>query len=135
MRRLLLTLAAGLLLSGAADPPDRSAVQGPLIRVDPAGFDFGAVLPGKVLRKEFRLRNAGDQPLLLERVSTDCGCTVGKLSRTTLEPGGATSLLVSLTTPARRGRLLKRVTVHSNDQKAPRLLIKIQATVGEPPAD
>ncbi len=135
MSRFLLALAAGLLLCGVARnaAPDEAG-QGPAIRVDPTGFDFGAVVPGKTLRKEFRLRNAGDRPLVLQRVRTSCGCTVGKLARTTLEPGAATSLAVSLATGTSRGRLVKTVVVPSNDPKTPLLEIKIQATVGEPPA-
>ena len=92
------------------------------------------MLPGKTLRKEFRLRNAGDRDLVLQRVRTSCGCTVGKLARTTLEPGAATSLSVSLATGTSRGRLVKSVLVPSNDPKTPLLEIKIQATVEEPPA-
>ncbi len=135
MSRGLALLAAGLLLCGTAraEGPEAGA-RGPLIRVEPAGFDFGAVVAGKVLRKEFRLRNAGDQPLLLQRVRTSCGCTVGKLARTTLEPGAATSLVVSLTTGMSRGHLVKSVIVPSNDSQTPLLEIKVQATVEAPPA-
>jgi hypothetical protein len=135
MSRGLMLLAAGLLLCGAARAEDSDAgARGPLIRVEPAGFDFGAVVPGKLLRKEFRLRNAGDRPLVLQRVRTSCGCTVGKLARTTLEPGAATSLVVSLATGSSRGHIVKSVVVPSNDTKTPLLEIKIEATVEEPPA-
>ena len=135
MSRGLALLAAGLLLCGTAraEGPDTGA-HGPLIRVEPAGFDFGAVVAGRTLRKEFRLRNAGDQPLLLQRVRTSCGCTVGKLARTSLEPGAATALVVSLTTGSSRGHLVKSVVVPSNDTKTPLLEIRIEATVEAPPA-
>ena len=135
MNRGFAVLAAGLLLCGAAraEGPDGN-VRGPLIRVEPASFDFGAVVAGKVLRKEFRLRNAGDQPLLLQRVRTSCGCTVGKLARTTLEPGASTSLVVSLTTGSNRGHLVKSVVVPSNDPKTPLLEIRIEATVEASPS-
>ena len=85
MSRGFLLVAAALLLCGAVKD-ETPAARGPVIRVEPAGFDFGSVLPGKTLRKEFRLRNAGDQDLVLQKVRTSCGCTVGELARTTLAP-------------------------------------------------
>ena len=47
----------------------------PRIRVEPEAFDFGKALPGKTLRKEFTLRNFGDAELVIEGVTTTCGCT------------------------------------------------------------
>ncbi len=133
MSRLLPVLAAGLLLCAAAPEEAPAVAQGPVIRVEPPGFDFGTVVAGKKLRKEFRLRNAGDQALLLKPVRTSCGCTVGKLTQTRLEPGASTTLAVSLDTGTSRGRLVKSVLVPSNDPKTPLLEIKIQATVAGSP--
>jgi hypothetical protein len=133
MSRWLAVVAAALLLSGAAKD-EIPAGAAPAIRVEPAGFDFGSVLPGKELRKEFRLRNAGDQDLVLQPVRTSCGCTAGKLARTTLGPGESTALSVTLKTGMGRGHLVKSVLVPSNDPKTPLLEIKIQATVEAAPA-
>ncbi len=132
LRGMLLLLSGCLLLAGTALAGEpEAAAHGALIRIEPAGFDFGAVLGGKTLRKEFRLRNVGDQDLVLQPVRTSCGCTVGKLARTTLAPGESTSLLVTLATGAARGHIVKGVVVPSNDAATPLVEIKLQATVGE----
>ena len=127
MNRVLAVLAAGFLLCGAAT--DESPAQGPRIRVEPEGFDFGRTRPLQTLRKEFRLHNAGDRDLVLQEVRTSCGCTAAIVGKTTLAPGGSTPLSVSLRTGGGAGRIVKSVLVPSNDPKTPLLAIKIQATV------
>ena len=47
----------------------------PASRVEPESFDFGKALPGKTLGKEFTIRNFGDAELVIDGVSTTCGCT------------------------------------------------------------
>ncbi len=131
MRRLLGALAAALLLCGAVAA---DSGEGPRIRVEPASFDFGHALPQQRLRKEFRLRNVGDQDLVIGKVRTSCGCTAAELQTTRLPPGASTALKVQLYTPGRPGRVEKLVLVNSNDPRTPLLEIKVQATVDEPPA-
>jgi hypothetical protein len=127
--------SAGLFLCGAAkDESPAQAPQGPAIRVEPEGFDFGHVMPGKTVRKEFRLRNVGDQDLVLQPARTSCGCTAAIVGEMTLAPGRTTPLTVQLKTGTNRGRIVKSVLVPSNDPKASLLEVKVEATVDEPPA-
>jgi len=103
--------------------------RGPRIRIEPESFDFGRVLPERTLRKEFRLRNLGDEALLIERISKSCGCTEATTEASTLAPGGSTPLLVQLTTPRAAGEVEERVLLRSNDQETPLLEIRLEATV------
>jgi hypothetical protein len=98
--------------------------------VDPPSFDFGRTLPQKAVTREFSIRNFGDQDLVIENVSTSCGCTVADtLVKKVVEPGGSQPLRVTLTTPAGPGPLTKSVVVRSNDPARPLLEIKLKATV------
>jgi hypothetical protein len=106
----------------------------PVIRCEPEEFDFGKALPGRTLRKEFTLRNAGDAELLIDGVSTSCGCTAAIAGARQLAPGRTTPLTVTLETRNSRGRLEKRVVVRSNDPATPLLEVKVVATVEPPPA-
>ena len=45
-------------------------------RWSPPSFDFGKVLPDKTLQKSSSIRNFGSADLVIESVSTTCGCTV-----------------------------------------------------------
>jgi hypothetical protein len=114
------------LLSDQAQPDPA----GPRIAVDPASFDFGKVLPQKSVTREFSIRSFGAQDLVIENVSTSCGCTVADtLAKKVVKPGGSQPLRVTLTTPANPGPITKSVMVRSNDPVRPLLEIKLKATV------
>jgi hypothetical protein len=98
--------------------------------VDPPSFDFGRTLPQKAVTREFSIRNFGDRDLVIETVSTSCGCTVtDDLAGKVVKPGGSLPLRVTLTTPAGTGPLTKSVVVRSNDPGRPLLEIKLKTTV------
>jgi hypothetical protein len=134
MRRTLVVgfVTAGLLgalaLPRLAPGQDKPA-GAPSIRVEPEAFDFGRALPGKTLRKEFTLRNFGDAELVIEGVTTTCGCTAAISAKTRLEAGGSTQLTVSLETRSYSGKLERQVLVKSNDPKTPLLTVRVSATV------
>jgi len=132
VRRAVLALAAAALLAGAA-PASVRAEEGPRLRVEPLAFDFGRTLPGRTLRKEFTLRNLGDRDLVIEGVSTTCGCTAAVAGEKTIPPGRSTPLAVTLQTRDYRGRVERKVLVRSNDAKTPLLEIAVQATVEPEP--
>ena len=132
-KRAVLGLFAAVLVAGFAASARPEGQKSPRIRVEPEAFDFGKALPAKTLRKEFTLSNFGDAPLVIENVSTTCGCTAALASDTTLAPGGSTLLRVTLETRSYSGKVERQVLVRSNDPKLPLLTVKVSATV-EPPA-
>jgi hypothetical protein len=101
----------------------------PRIRVEPASFDFGRVLPEKKVRKEFRLLNLGEAPLVIERISRSCGCTDVDTDVSSLDPGESTPLLVTVETRTAPGEVAYQVLVRSNDPETPVLEIPLRATV------
>jgi hypothetical protein len=102
---------------------------GPRIRVEPGSFDFGRVRPRRTLRKEFRLLNFGDAPLVIERISRSCGCTKATTDIDTLQPGESTPLKVEMETRTSSGPIENSVLVRSNDPETPALRIVVRATV------
>jgi hypothetical protein len=117
-------LFATVLLAGPDDAPR--------IAVEPPSFDFGKVLPQKELSREFSIRNFGTQDLLVDSITTSCGCTVTDPAppvKMVLKPGASAPLKVKLTTPANPGRISKSVLVKSNDPERATFEIKLQATV------
>jgi Protein of unknown function (DUF1573) len=126
-----LSLAAALLVLTSASARAEDA-KAPRISVEPAAFDFGKTLPGKTLRKEFTLKNFGDAELVIENVSTTCGCTAALAPDTRLKPGAASPLRVTLETRSYSGRIERQVLVRSNDPKTPLLTVTISATVEAP---
>jgi uncharacterized protein DUF1573 len=134
-------LVASVLMAGLSDesskpvPPAPQAASappasGPRIAVDPPAFDFGRTLPQKAVTREFSIRNLGERDLVIETVSTSCGCTVtDQLAGKVVKPGGSLPLRVTLTTPAGPGAITKSVMVRSNDPARPLLEIKLKTTV------
>ncbi len=51
------------------------------------GFDFGPVPRGAVVRHQFLLTNRYSETVTILDVRASCGCTSGKASATTVEPG------------------------------------------------
>ena len=131
-RRVLLGLVAVALLAAGAAGGRTEEQKTPRIRVEPETFDFGKALPAKTLRKEFTLSNFGDAALVIENVSTTCGCTAALASDTKLAPGSSTVLRVTLETRSYSGKLERQVLVRSNDPKTPLLTVKVSATVEAP---
>jgi hypothetical protein len=136
MRSLFRTsaLLAGLLLVGALARPADEAAKGPRISVEPQSFDFGRALPGKTLEKQFSLRNFGDADLVVERITTTCGCTAALLddAHKLLKPGQSAQLRVRLETRDYSGKLVRSVLVRSNDPERSVLEVKVEATVTAP---
>ncbi len=131
-------MAAVLLLAGAVpataeEPaPAAAAQRGPRISVDPAVFDFGKAQQEKTLEKEFTVRNLGNEDLVIESVSTTCGCTVAEGYSKVIKPGSSTPMRVKLQTRTTFGRLSRSVLIKSNDPSGRSLELKVEATVERP---
>ena len=52
----------------------------PAITFEKVNHDFGDVIQGEKVTYNFQFHNTGGTDLLISKVSTSCGCTVGKLS-------------------------------------------------------
>ena len=131
---VLLSLAMTTPLLAEETKP-ASPVEGPRIVVEPASFDFGAVLQNRTLHKEFTIRNQGSEELVIGRIVSDCGCTVVGFDKKDkrIEPGGGATMRVRLSTRSSAGRIVKRVLVRSNDPSRRSYEVKLLATVRKAP--
>ena len=134
----LVYVMLALLAGGPADPPKAAASpateKGPRIAVEPTGFDFGRVLQQRTLQKEFKVRNFGSADLVIENVSTTCGCTTTDsagqpIQNKVIKPGGSMPMTVKLETRTSDGKLARSVLIRSNDTAKPMLELKVEATV------
>jgi hypothetical protein len=123
----VLLLAAVCL--GAEDKPVADAGKGPRISIEPASFDFGKALPNRTLTKEFVVKNFGAEDLVIERVSTTCGCTVADGYSRVVKPGETTTLRVRLETRNYSGRVERVVAVKTNDPETRVSEVRVAATV------
>jgi hypothetical protein len=128
VRRRIAALAVAALVALAAGA-DENPATAPRIRVEPESFDFGKAQQGKTLRKDFTIRNFGDAELVIEGVSTTCGCTAALAAQSRVEPGGRTVLRVTFDTRTYTGKVERDVLVRSNDPKTSLVQVRVSATV------
>jgi Protein of unknown function (DUF1573) len=126
----LFVLLAALAPASAQDA--KKEVAGPRLVVQPASFDFGKAVQNKTLNKEFSIRNFGTADLVIENVSTTCGCTAALLADKVIKPGSTTPLRVSLETRTYSGKVERTVLLRSNDPAASTVEVKVSVLVVPP---
>ncbi len=103
--------------------------QAPRIAFDHTLYEFRTVDQGELVSTVFTFTNTGKSPLNIRKVKANCGCTVAKPQKTTLEPGESSSLMVTFDTEGRRGRQYKSVAVFTNDPTKPTHQLTIKGIV------
>ena len=91
--------------------------------------DFGTVTKGDKVSHAFVFRNDGDADLVLEGISTSCGCTTANLEKKTYKPGESGALPVNFYSENFLGLTSKTVDVKTNDPNNRRVELKIQSDV------
>ncbi len=89
---------------------------------------FGKVAEGEKISWQFMFANKGTGDLVLNSVTTTCGCTVPKYDTKPIPPGKQGSLEVIFDTSDRHGMQTKTISVKSN-ASVPVVLLKITAEV------
>ncbi len=90
--------------------------------------DFGKVKAGEKIACFFTYTNSGDGSLVINSVSTSCGCTVPKYDKRPLAPGKSGTLEVIFNTAGYNGVQSKTVTIQSN-ATTPVVIVRILAEV------
>jgi len=106
-----------------------AAAASPQISVDEPVYDFGEILEGLAVVHTFVLQNIGEEPLVIEDVHVSCGCTTTSLAKSTLDPGESVELGVTFDSAGFSGKIVKNITIESNDPATPKLVLKLTGTV------
>jgi len=101
----------------------------PLIKVVPENYNFGVVVRGEIVAKEFVIENHGSSRLDISRVKTSCGCSAVFLEGETVLPGSSTLLDVEFDSSDFLGKVRKTVFIYSNDPKNPEYSLTFTAIV------
>ncbi|MEA3312512.1 MAG: DUF1573 domain-containing protein [candidate division WOR-3 bacterium] len=99
----------------------------PQIEVSEQSFDFGYGFVGEHYRHTFWIYNRGDEPLLIKKIRTFCGCTTTELKRNQLAPGDSTSFDFIFDTQGFFAERVKWAYIRSNDPQDS--LLKVNVTV------
>ncbi len=132
MRHLFTLMAAALVLfsvSPAWAKADATPVDGPRISLDHRYHHFGKVTQGKIVTHRFPFTNVGTADLVIDEVSTPCGCTAVLPDKSVLKPGESSYIEVDYDSAARSGEVTRIITLLSNDVVEPELTLEVVATV------
>lgn len=125
----LLVLWAGLFLAACGSGQPRLAVE-------TARVDLGDVVNGEIVAREVAVQNTGEADLVIEAVSTSCGCTQATLSPARIPPGGSGTLRIELDSgahgPALTGAFMRQVFIASNDPQQAETMVEVIANILPP---
>jgi len=88
----------------------------PKIFFEETVHDFGDMIQGERVVYGFKFTNIGGSDLLITRVSTSCGCTVGNYPQDPIPPGKSGVIEVSFDSKNRKGFQNKSITVLANTE-------------------
>ena len=110
MKQLFLFIV-GFALSGSV----LFAQEKTKISVNKSKHDFGVIKEeaGEV-EHTFVIKNEGKTPLVIDRISTSCGCTLPEWSKEPVSPGNTKEIKVWYDPEGRPGRFYKTISVYSN---------------------
>ncbi len=90
--------------------------------------DFGKMVQGEIVKYTFHFKNTGKTDLRITKVSTSCGCTVGKYPHGPVKPGEEGDVEVTFNSAYKMGYQNKSVMLLANTKPA-RTILRIKAVV------
>ena len=93
-------------------------------------IDYGTIDKGSDGVRVFEFTNTGDEPLIISKVSSSCGCTIPKKPKDPILPGKTGEIEVKYDTN-RVNPIRKTITVISNAE-TPTVALKIKGLVVDP---
>lgn len=99
----------------------------PEITFESKEHDFGTMKKGADMKYEFKFKNTGKSPLILNNVKASCGCTTPTWPKEPIGPGKSSSIKVEYDSK-RVGPFTKSITITSN-AITPSLEISIKGAV------
>ena len=153
MKKVIYLLGIMLLMSGVAKAQDTKgnvkegknvtemksgqeakAGIGPEIEFEKVVHDYGDVPFNGNGECEFRFTNTGNEPLLIQKPKSSCGCTIPSWPNEPILPGESDVIKVTYRTN-RPGAINKTVTVTSNALKNSTVVLRIKGRVLEQAAE
>jgi len=101
----------------------------PTIKFKNATLDFGEVVSGKIVDINFEFENTGTDILYIKNVIPSCGCTTAALTKKDYQAGEKGTISSKFNTSGYNGKVIKTITVTSNDPDAPEIRLTLTGTV------
>ncbi len=86
--------------------------------LDSATYDFGTIQEGDVVEHTFNFKNDGELPLIINNITSSCGCTTPEWPREPIDPAQTSSIKVRFDSKNKSGPQVKTITVYANTDPA-----------------
>ena len=104
---------------------------GPKLEFESETIDFGTIAQDSEPYRTIKIKNVGDEPLLITNARGSCGCTVPTVPKKPIAPGETAEMKVRYDTK-RLGNINKTVTLTTNE-KNPMKTIRVVGTINPKP--
>ncbi|WAC09828.1 DUF1573 domain-containing protein [Dyadobacter pollutisoli] len=117
-------LGIALVFSGCSKKEDKSEAEQadskmPVFAlIDSSSFDFGTIQEGAIVEHSFKFRNDGEYPLILNNITSSCGCTTPEWPKEPIGPKETSSIKVRFDSKHKSGPQVKTITVYANTEPA-----------------
>lgn len=101
----------------------------PAIKFKSTTIDFGEVESGKIVDINFEFENTGSDLLIIKNVIPSCGCTTTGLAKKEYKAGEKGTIASKFNSSGYNGKIIKTITVTSNDPDAAETRLTISGTV------
>ena len=101
----------------------------PAIKFKSTTIDFGEVEGGKIVDINFEFENTGSDLLIIKNVIPSCGCTTAGLAKKEFKTGEKGTISSKFNTSGYNGKVIKTITVTSNDPDAAETRLTLSGTV------
>ena len=120
-----------LLISKNKSSFPKFKTNGSDIRFDKYVYNFGVVEQWGKRKGDFifKFRNAGNEELMISRVSSSCSCTAILLSEKNIAPGGEGEIKATVDISGRKGEQDNGVYVYSNDSVTPTVILQVKGII------
>lgn len=112
---------------GISAPDAEEQESGAKIEFKQETIDYGTIEKGTDGIRKFEFTNTGNEPLIISRVYSSCGCTIPKKPEAPIAPGESGEIEVKYDTK-RVGPIRKTISVYSNASQVP-FPLKIKGTI------
>ena len=103
----------------------------PVLVFDQTVHDFGKMAQGEIVKYSFHFKNVGNADLRINRISSSCGCTVGRYPHKPVKPGAEGDIDVTFNSTHKMGYQNKSIMILSNTDPQ-RIVLRIKAMVEIP---
>lgn len=84
--------------------------------LDSATHDFGTINEGDIVEHTFNFRNDGVYPLIINNITSSCGCTTPEWPKDAVASKATSSIKVRFDSKHKAGPQAKTITVYANTE-------------------